>query len=343
MTAPTSAFTADTRREPMTRTGTHVVVSIFIEDGQSARPDIRVDITSTTRTEADDAAWRPDGSGVDTPPVDGIWPVHTPEADTPTRQPSSVSVYSSGLAPSSASHRLPRQPETPTTSRLDGALGTDLGAEVALGASRRRLLVAGAVAAVIVVAVFTIIGQRSGRTRATASAAASTTDSGAVDHSKFTATSASVVDGGSMAPSGPVACRGDAPWSPEGCTPAAFPATGSATVAAACLTLIQTAAQAMAVDSDTYARVVAQPEGARTVDDAIHEHLTQARLFLASQSEKTGSLADADVIARLDALDSAIYMADTRPCSGSPVAGSGSAPAPTTTTPVSSPAGSTAG
>jgi hypothetical protein len=113
-------------------------------------------------------------------------------------------------------------------------------------------------------------------------------------------------------------------------------------VAAACLTLIQTAAQAMAVDSDTYARVVAQPEGARTVDDAIHEHLTQARLFLASQSEKTGSLADADVIARLDALDTAIYMADTRPCSGRPVAESGSAPAPTTTTPVSSPTRSTA-
>jgi hypothetical protein len=332
MTAPTSADTADTRREPMTRTGTHVVVSILIEDGESPRPDIRIDITSTTRTEADDAAWRPEGSGVDAPPVDGIWSVHTPDADTPTRQPSTVSVYSSGPALSSATRRLPRQPETPTTSLLDGALSADLGAEVALGASRRRLLVVGAVAAVIVVAVFTVIGPRSGRTRATASAAPSTT--GAVDHSKFTATSAPVVDDGSVAPSGPVACRGDAS-SPEGCAPAALPPTGAATVAAACLTLIQTAAQAMAVDSDTYARVVVQPEGARTVDDVIHEHLTQARLFLVSQSEKTRSLGDADVIARLDALDTAIYLADARPCSGGPVAPSGSASAPTTTTPVS--------
>jgi hypothetical protein len=170
---------------------------------------------------------------------------------------------------------------------------------------------AGAVAAAIVVAVFTVVSPRSGRTRAAASAGSTGT----------TSTRTAAV-GEATATSAPVICRGDAPATPEGCTPTNALPTSFAVVAANCLSLIRTAAQAMSVDPDTYARAVALAANGRTVDEAIHEQLDHARLFLVSQHEKTGTPLDSDLAAKLDAFDAAIRMAETTPCSGTPMVGS---------------------
>jgi hypothetical protein len=201
----------------------------------------------------------------------------------------------------------------------------------------------GVLAVVMVVAVVTVVSQRSGRTLAAASAAATTTPVGAADPGETTATSAPVVgDGWPSAPTGPVVCRGYAPFFPEGCTPD-LRTTASVAEALACLSLIQSAAQAMAVDSDTYARVVTQPTNGGTVDDVIHEQLTQARLFVASQYEKTGKLSDPELVTTLKAFDTAIRMAETRPCSETPSPTVGSVASNTTSGTTTTPAASNGG
>jgi hypothetical protein len=89
-----------------------------------------------------------------------------------------------------------------------------------------------------------------------------------------------------------------------------------------CLALIHRAALANAVDADTYARAVAETASTGlTLDDAIHEQLTQARQFLASQHENSRELWDPELIASLNAFDEAIRAADERPCSGKGTAG----------------------
>jgi hypothetical protein len=281
----------------MKQTGTRVVVTIFIEEGQSAVQGVRVDIAPASRPVPDDAAWRPEGSHVDSPLGARIPPGSATDADSSTGRLSSVPAYWS-----------------------------DAGREVVAGAaSRWRLLVAGVVAAAVVVAAFTVVSPRSGRTRAAASSGSTSA----------TSTSPAAV-GEATATSAPVICRGDAPATPEGCTPTGGSPTAFAVVAANCLSLIRTAAHAMSVDLDTYARAVVLPANGRTVDEEIHEQLDHARLFLVGEHDKTGTPVDPDLAARLDAFDAAIRMAETTPCSETPMVGSGSTGATTTSAAVPS-------
>jgi hypothetical protein len=118
-------------------------------------------------------------------------------------------------------------------------------------------------------------------------------------------------------PARPTVCRGDAPFSPEGCTPDKSGSTSgvSPTEAIGCLSLIRTAAQALALDPDTYAQVLAtRTDTTQTIEGAVRQQLTQARLFLASHLQNAGSAADPLLSISLDGLDAAIAAADAALC-----------------------------
>jgi hypothetical protein len=111
-------------------------------------------------------------------------------------------------------------------------------------------------------------------------------------------------------------CQERGSVSPDGCQPNPS-AIVSGTDAAACLSLIYMAAQAMSINPDIYARVVAETATAgRTVDDVIHDQLSQARPPINSQLAATAP--DPEVTSRLNAIDTAINTADGRPCGGNP-------------------------
>jgi hypothetical protein len=77
----------------MKQTGTRVVVTIFIEEGQSALQGVRVDIAPASEPVPDDAAWRPEGSHVDSPRGARIPPGSATDADSSTGRLSNVPVF----------------------------------------------------------------------------------------------------------------------------------------------------------------------------------------------------------------------------------------------------------
>jgi hypothetical protein len=177
------------------------------------------------------------------------------------------------------------------------------GTEVSIGTkSRGRLVAIGVVAVVVAVAVVAVLSDRS-------------TPSGTGSTAATTAAPATG-DKSASPPRNPSVCPDGSAASPESCLPVPSTSVGPAFGSAgpACLGLIQSAARAMGVDPDIYALVIADTAGpGRSVDNAIHAQLSQARQFLTSQ-HPNGETADPDLIASIDEFDAAMAAADAKPC-----------------------------
>jgi hypothetical protein len=182
---------------------------------------------------------------------------------------------------------------------------SNYGPEVTMGTRpRRRLLVIGGLVLVVLLAAVTI-GPRSGPTRTASTPTATIEPPGS-----------SVARAATPPPPTPLVCQGDAPFSSEGCPPDRSGSIPSGTLTAGCLSLIQSAAQAMTVDPNSYSQVVSWSAVApRTIDDVVADQLGHAKLFLASQLQTAGATADPEAIDSLQAFDTAIAAAKARPCS----------------------------
>jgi hypothetical protein len=121
----------------------------------------------------------------------------------------------------------------------------------------------------------------------------------------------------------PTICRGPSPTSPVGCTRhQSSPSATGPGVIGACVQLIETAAQTLRVDPDSYARVILaiSLHTGRTMNELVHEQLVGQRTYLVRQLEQPGFSSNANLILGVNALTADIQRIDATPCADRPSA-----------------------